>query len=1506
MFAKRLPTALAVALVLALPMALAAGLPAAAQPADLLISEYVEGSSLNKAVEIYNGTGAAVDLMAGGYQLEIYFNGSSSAGTVVALSGVLAAGDVWVVADDGADAAILAAADQLSTSSFFNGDDAVVLRRGGSLGPVLDSLGQVGFDPGSEWGTGDTSTANNTLVRRPASCNADTDTGDAFDPSLDYDGFPQDSFSDLGFHTSTCGAAADPVINEFVFNHTGSDTNEYVEVFGTPGTDYSAFTVLEIEGDSGRGTIDGAFPVGTTDGSGLWWSGYLNNEIENGTVTLLLVEGFTGAPGDDVDADDDGVIDFAPWTRIADAVAVTDGGSGDLAYGAPVLAPGYDGVSFTVGGASRIPDGTDTDTDADWVRNDFDGEGIPALEPGTPDAGEAINTPGLPNQAVVAPSAADRLLLTEIVVTPTAGEYVEIHNPNGFAVDLSDYYLTDATFAPGGVFYYNVVTGNLSAAGGGGFSDFHARFPDGASIGPGEYQTVAIAGSDDFFATYGVQPTYELFEDGAADGVADMREALPGSINGQGGLTNSGEVVVLYFWDGASDLVTDVDYALWGDKDEAVDKSGVSIDGPDADATPSTYQADTAVGAQDVILPGGHANGEAFQRQDLAEGAETQSGGNGVGGADETSEDLSVTWAVAAPPTPGQAAPTGWVINEIHADPDSTGGDANGDGVAQFSDDEFVEILNTTGADVDVSGWVLSDGFGLRHVFPAGTTVADGCGIVVFGGGSPSGGFGDMPVQTASSGALGLNNGGDTVTLNDGSQDVATASYGSEGGDNQSLTRDPDVTGAFVLHTTAAGSGGALFSPGTQVDGTPFSGCAPVILEIYEIQGPGLASPFAGQSVTTADNVVTALAPNGFFIQTPDGRADLDPETSNGVFVFTGGAPAVAVGDRVDVTGTVVEFFDFTEIGGDPVVTVLSSGAALPAVVPFDAATPSPDQPQPATGYERYEGMLVSVAAGVVGGPNQSFGSDPVAEVHVTAYGQRAFREPGIEFPGLPGLPVWDGNPEVFELDPDKLGLPNALIRAGSTFSAAGVLGFEFGDYELWPTTYTVTEPVLPRPVRERGALEYTVGSLNLFRLFDDVDDPGTEDDGQVASAAEYASRLGKFSLYVRDVLRSPDVLAVQEVESLSVLQDLAAEIVADDPAVVYSAYLVEGNDVGGIDVGFLVRQRVTVDAVTQLAAGETLSVDGSPLHDRPPLLLEGSVDVDGVANPLRVLALHMRSLGGIDDPSDGPRVRQKRLEQAQSVATIVADLQALDPAVRLVVAGDFNAFQFTDGYVDVVGQIAGDVVPADNLLSGPDLVDPDLTVQTDLIPAEERYSFVFDGSAQAIDHALTSQALGGLVRGYEYGRGNADEARILIDDPTTALRSSDHDGLVLFLVSDRDGDGVGDDVDNCLLTPNPDQADADLDGFGDACDTCPTGTVIPEGVPMVRLLPNHYALVDGDGIFDTVTRGRSPRPSTSFTLEDTGGCSCEQIVAARGLGAGPLMHGCPVGVMRDWVDSLP
>jgi predicted extracellular nuclease len=719
------------------------------------------------------------------------------------------------------------------------------------------------------------------------------------------------------------------------------------------------------------------------------------------------------------------------------------------------------------------------------------------------------------------------------------------------------------------------------------------------------------------------------------------------------------------------------------------------------------------------------------------------------------------------------------------------------------------------------------------------------------------------------------------------------ADSGSSGQDNKGISRFPDGSDTdqnnadLIASCITPGFGNTSLTSGCTATGP--------LLEIFEIQGNGNSSPYAGQGIATTDNTVTATGTDGFFMQTPDTRADADLDTSNGIFVFTGGLPTVAVGDQVDVAGSVTEFFGFTEFASGSAISVTSSGNPLPAVTVFDANVPSPDPMAPscAIEFECYEGMLVQISGGTVTASNQGFGSDPIAEVYITAADTRTYREPGIEFPGLAGYPEWDGNPEVFELDPDKLGLPNQIIPAGSSFDATGAIGFEFGGYELWPSELSVTPAPLPVAVRSREIAEMTVGALNLFRLFDDIDDapvevrdPDTNEllrttDDAVIDSDEYARRLTKFSAYIRNVIDSPDVLAVSEVESLKVLQDLADLIASDDPSVIYTAYLEEGNDIGGIDVGFLARDTVEVDAVTQLGRYEILSYDGSLLNDRPPLLLEGRQVAESSDFPFAVMSIHGRSLSSIESSE---RVRQKRLEQSQYVAQQNQVLQDANPDINLVVAGDFNAYEFSDSYVNVTGFMKGDFTPTEDLVceTNPctDNVSPNLLDQVLMIDSGERYSFIFQGNAQALDHALTSTGLDELVRDFQFGRGNADAAVDLINDDSTPLRSSDHDGLVLFLVKDSDGDGVTDDADYC------------------------PGTVIPEAAPSRELRTNNFALVDDDRIFDT-KEPNGVGPQVSFDIFDTAGCSCEQIVVEQELGKGHLNFGCSLGEMEEWVELI-
>lgn len=203
--------------------------------------------------------------------------------------------------------------------------------------------------------------------------------------------------SDAGTDAEPHGDLA-PVINELVVDHSGIDQCEYVEITGAPGTDYSRYTVLSLEGDSGNpGQVQAILPVGSTSAAGFWVSDFLSDQLQNGSLTILLVTDYAGGMPD-VDTDNDGAFDAEPWSEVVDAVAIDDGGTGDRTYaGSAVLARSYDGDSGQVGGASRIPDGTDTDQPADWVRNLDNAAGL-TCEDGAADHGEAQNTPGESNR----------------------------------------------------------------------------------------------------------------------------------------------------------------------------------------------------------------------------------------------------------------------------------------------------------------------------------------------------------------------------------------------------------------------------------------------------------------------------------------------------------------------------------------------------------------------------------------------------------------------------------------------------------------------------------------------------------------------------------------------------------------------------------------------------------------------------------------------------------------------------------------------------------------------------------------------------------------------------------------------------------------------------------------------------------------------------------------------------------------------------------------------------
>lgn len=589
-------------------------------------------------------------------------------------------------------------------------------------------------------------------------------------------------------------------------------------------------------------------------------------------------------------------------------------------------------------------------------------------------------------------------------------------------------------------------------------------------------------------------------------------------------------------------------------------------------------------------------------------------------------------------------------------------------------------------------------------------------------------------------------------------------------------------------------------------------------LEIHDIQGTGARSLVEGQLIATS-GIVTARKTNGIFIQTADNAVDGDPRTSQGVFVFTSTAPAATLtpGTLVSVTGRVIEFVPaadplsppLTEIGEAPTIAVRGAGAALPDPVEITASMTSPAGGHDA--LERFEGMRVRVGSLTLVSP--TLGSVTESSATATSNGvfygvvtglPRPFREPGVDVrvrlpAGSPCcVPSFDGNPERLRVDSD--GQPGAAalnLAAGTVLrNLVGPLDYGFQSYTILPDP--ATAPVVasvpdeaPR-LRAPGTDEFTIATMNLQRFFDTSDDPTVDD--VVLTNAAFQTRLAKLSSYLRRVLPTPDIIGVQEVEDLVTLQIIAAVLNRDalqagesDP--MYEAYLEEGNDPSGIDVGVLVK-RARVDALDYRQIGKstlfTNPINGRQelLNDRPPFVLVARVRGPFNTRPLiTVIVNHLRSLIDIDSTSDGSRIRAKRAGQAEYLADIVGQRVDEDRNERIVVLGDLNAFEFNDGYVDVVGTIRGAPVPSNQtVLATRDRVQPDLVNLIEMLSPAEQYSYVFDGTAQALDHILVTENLRPYVVGLRYARWNADSPEVWRSDARRPERVSDHDAAVLYL----------------------------------------------------------------------------------------------------------------------------
>lgn len=602
---------------------------------------------------------------------------------------------------------------------------------------------------------------------------------------------------------------------------------------------------------------------------------------------------------------------------------------------------------------------------------------------------------------------------------------------------------------------------------------------------------------------------------------------------------------------------------------------------------------------------------------------------------------------------------------------------------------------------------------------------------------------------------------------------------------------------------------------------------------IGDIQGEKAVSPYERENVRIS-GIVTARLKSGFFIQTPDDKVDNNPNTSEGIYVYTKSEPSgeAAIGNLVSLTGTVEEFrpkaepnsLPITEISmfkGKDFITVESKGNALPKPV---ILTTLDFQPNKIDQLEKYEGMRVTVGELTVVAPTNGRTDEKTgaSESDGTFYGVvkglgRPFREIGFDVydyvfltdkekekikKDAPKISLFDHNPERLRIESaTQLGAQAIDVTTFAEIkNLTGVLHYGYRAYSILVDAGpkpTVMNMVKAQPLPALNARQFSIAAMNLERLFDEEDDPNIKE--PIITSEGFEKRLKKVSLAVRTYMQTPDVIGVIEMESLPVLKKLAERINKDaeasgKPNPKYEAYLVEGNDFGGIDSGFLVKSsRVEVLETKQFGKDDKfknpVSKDDVSLNDRPPFLLRAAIKDAKTNQPfeITVIANHLKSFRGYTDEKDAPFVQMKKKLQAEFLAKTVSERLKANPKERIALVGDFNFYQFNDGIMDVIGILKGTTSGKDEIMNPSTEIIPslNLTNLVDLIKLNERYSYSFDGNAQVLDHFLVSPAMKNHINGFGYARLNADFPEIYRNDDTRVERFSDHDAAVAYFTFD-------------------------------------------------------------------------------------------------------------------------
>lgn len=554
----------------------------------------------------------------------------------------------------------------------------------------------------------------------------------------------------------------------------------------------------------------------------------------------------------------------------------------------------------------------------------------------------------------------------------------------------------------------------------------------------------------------------------------------------------------------------------------------------------------------------------------------------------------------------------------------------------------------------------------------------------------------------------------------------------------------------------------------------------PGLIPIYQLQGANLVSPYAKQWVDTY-GLVTGVLTDGFYLQDPLG--DADPATSDGIFVYTQKPPTVSQGQCVALTRVYVdEFYEKTELARLKTITPsdrCSTNTVTPVTITWARLGETA-----AAHYEAYEGMVVAMTdlTGIVQGPTKHF-----------ATGER-------ELALLPaGLHPYLAGPRVFQTDTmafnalvyltNALGatLPEAawgtVLQAGRPTDVdhkiTAILDYNFGKYQLhlFADTWLQAMPAAAHLVRqpETGTAtapdEFSLCTFNLYGL--------GRGSAQWSDDLAYTQQLAKRARTIAETLHGCTIIGLQETGTPADAQALA-DLLNSTYGLDYVATALAGPGTQSSEFpltnSLLTRRnqvQVTQTVLAQGCSAQNYDVSVLPgacpageyaLFDRPPLVVD--LLVTGAWSeplPLTVLVNHWKSKGG-DETVNAVR----RVAQALHVATVVQQKLTTAPTTQIAVLGDLNDYEGS--------------APIEALRNG---VQPPLIHLYDYLPRSDRYTYIFNGGSQVLDHLLVTPKLARLVALVDPVHTNADFPGDGQTQVQTLTHASDHDPVQVVLRPD-------------------------------------------------------------------------------------------------------------------------